>query len=197
LSHLLYEGHKATNCWDSDRKEDKRPSNYRPTTAGISDKSDDKYKKRLHCTYCIKDGHTIDRCFHKKWNEKNDDKHENADIVMIAIDGKERQNLRKEMSFLRKEDNDIDKVHLRDKYNMSQIKFISDSGATSHMMYSKAGMINLKPWRVPVKVGNAANIYSEMKGLIAACLHRKEVGHFKLHLKMYYTFHVCILNLFL
>jgi hypothetical protein len=32
------------------------------------------------------------------------------------------------------------------------------------MMYSKEGLTNLKPWRIPVKVGNAANICSEMKG---------------------------------
>jgi hypothetical protein len=47
---------------------------------------------------------------------------------------------------------------------MSPNTFIFDSGATSHMMYSKEGLINLKPWRVPAKVGNTANIYSEMKG---------------------------------
>jgi hypothetical protein len=32
------------------------------------------------------------------------------------------------------------------------------------MMHSKERLTNLKPWHVPVKVGNAANIYSEMKG---------------------------------
>jgi hypothetical protein len=42
--------------------------------------------------------------------------------------------------------------------------FIFDSGATSHMMHSKEGLTNFKPWHVPVKVGNAANIYYEMKG---------------------------------
>jgi hypothetical protein len=83
---------------------------------------------------------------------------------MIALDGKEAKFFHREMSFLHKVDNDIDKAHLRDKDNMSQNTFIFDSSATSHMMYSKEGMINLKPWRVPVMVGNAANIYSEMKG---------------------------------
>jgi hypothetical protein len=35
-------GHKAADCWDSERNKDKRPSNYRSTTANRSDKSDDK-----------------------------------------------------------------------------------------------------------------------------------------------------------
>jgi hypothetical protein len=47
---------------------------------------------------------------------------------------------------------------------MSSNTFIFDSGAESHMMHSKEGLRNLKPWKVPVKVGNAANIYYEMKG---------------------------------
>jgi hypothetical protein len=68
------------------------------------------------------------------------------------------------MSFINKVDHGIDKAHLRDKYNMSSNTFIFDSGANSHMMHSKEGLTNLKPWKVPVKVGNAANIYSEMKG---------------------------------
>jgi hypothetical protein len=42
--------------------------------------------------------------------------------------------------------------------------FIFDSGSASYMMHSKEGLTNLRPWRVPVKVGNEANIYSEMKG---------------------------------
>jgi hypothetical protein len=68
------------------------------------------------------------------------------------------------MSFIHKVHNNVDKAHLRDKYNMSSNTFIFDSGATSHMMHSKEGLTNLKPCHVPVKVGNAANIYSEMKG---------------------------------
>jgi hypothetical protein len=56
---------------------------------------------------------------------------------MIAVDGSEGQNFHRLMSFIHKVDNDIDKAHLRDKYNMSSNTFIFDSGATSHMMYSK------------------------------------------------------------
>jgi hypothetical protein len=35
-------GHKATDCWKSDKNKDKRPSNYKSTSTGRSDKSDDK-----------------------------------------------------------------------------------------------------------------------------------------------------------
>jgi hypothetical protein len=93
-------GHKAADCWVSDKNKDKRPSNYKSTPADRSDKSDD--KKKLHCTYCNKDGHTMDRCFRKKRNEKKDDKQENAHLVMIAIDGSEGQNFHREMSFIHK-----------------------------------------------------------------------------------------------
>jgi hypothetical protein len=65
-------GHKAVDCWVSDKNKDKRPSNNKSTSAGRSDMPDD--KKKLHSTYCNKDGHTMDRCFRKKRNEKKDDK---------------------------------------------------------------------------------------------------------------------------
>jgi hypothetical protein len=129
LSHLWYKKrHKAADCWESDKNKDKRPSDYKSTSAGRSDKPDD--KKKLHYTYCNKDGHTIDRCFGKKRNEKKYDRQENADFVMIAIDGSEGQNFHREMIFIHKADNDIDKAHLRDKYNMSPNTFIFESGAT-------------------------------------------------------------------
>jgi hypothetical protein len=57
-------GHNAANCWESDKNKDKRPSKYKSTSASKSDRPDD--KKKLCCTYCNKDGHTIDRCFRTK-----------------------------------------------------------------------------------------------------------------------------------
>jgi hypothetical protein len=136
-------GHKAADCWESDRNKYKRPSNCKSSPGGRSDKSDD--KKKLHCTYCNKDGHTMDRCFRKKRNEKKDDKQDNSDLVMIAIDGSEGQTFHREISFIHKEDNDHDKALLRDKYNMSPNTFIFDSGVTSHMIYTKEGLTNVKP----------------------------------------------------
>jgi hypothetical protein len=49
-------------------------------------------KKKLHCTYCNEDGHTTDRCFRKNRNEKKDDKQDDANLIMIAIDGSKGQN---------------------------------------------------------------------------------------------------------
>jgi hypothetical protein len=84
----------------------------------------------MHCTYCNKDGHTIDRCCRKKRNEKKDGKQNDTNLIMIATDGSERQNFHREMSFIHKVDNSVDKAHLRYKYNMSSNTFIFDSGAT-------------------------------------------------------------------
>jgi hypothetical protein len=42
--------------------------------------------------------------------------------------------------------------------------FVFDSGATSHMWFSKDGMVNLKPLKIAIKVGNAEDIYSESLG---------------------------------
>jgi hypothetical protein len=95
----------------------------------------------------------MDRCFRKKRNEKKDDKQDNEDLGLIAIDGSEGQDFHREISFIHKVANDHDTAHLRDKYKMSPNTFIFDSGATSHMMYTKEGLTNLKPWHVPVKVG--------------------------------------------
>jgi hypothetical protein len=132
---------KDADCWESDRNKDKRPSNYK-SNADKTDKSDD--KKKLHCTYCNKDGHTMDLCFRKKRNEKKDDKQGDENLIMIAIDGSEGQNVHREMSFIHKVDHDIDKAHLHDKCNMSSNTFIFDSGATSHMMHSKEELTNLR-----------------------------------------------------
>jgi hypothetical protein len=48
---------------------------------------------------------------------------------------------------------------LREKYNMTRDTFVFGSGATSHMRFSKDGMINLKPLKIAIKVGNAEDIY--------------------------------------
>jgi hypothetical protein len=53
-------GHKAADCCESDRNKDKRPQ----SNADKTDKPED--KKKLQCTYCNKDGHTMDHCFRKK-----------------------------------------------------------------------------------------------------------------------------------
>ena len=160
-------GHKAADCWDNEKNKDKRPPNYkvkvhnnaspRPTTPKFENKD-----SKLKCTYCHKDGHTIDHCYRKKRNEKKRAS-ETAELMMIAIDGKAGDNFHQQMALFHKEGKENDHA-IRMKYNISKDTFIFDSGATSHMRYSTEGMTNLKPWKVPIKVGNAQDIYSEMIG---------------------------------
>jgi hypothetical protein len=57
----------------------------------------------------------MDHCFRKKRNEKKDDKQGDDNLIMIAIDGSEGQNIHREMNFIHKVDNGNDKAHLRDK----------------------------------------------------------------------------------
>ena len=42
--------------------------------------------------------------------------------------------------------------------------FIADSGASSHLRFSKEGMVDLEPYVVEVKVGNTETIYSTDRG---------------------------------
>jgi hypothetical protein len=54
------------------------------------------------------------------------------------------------------------------KYNMTRDTFVFDSGATSHMRFSKDCIF--KPLKIAIKVGNSEDIYSEaigtFKGLV-------------------------------
>jgi hypothetical protein len=47
---------------------------------------------------------------------------------------------------------------------MTHDTFVVDSSATSHMRFSKDGMVNLKPLKTAIKVGNAEDLYSEAVG---------------------------------
>jgi hypothetical protein len=70
------------------------------------------------------------------------------------------------MSLLHRAGKDKHNAFLREKYNMTRDTFVFDSGATSYMRFSKDGMINLKPLKIAIKVGNAEDIYSEAIGTI-------------------------------
>jgi hypothetical protein len=119
-------------------------------------------KKKLKRDYCHKEGHTIERCYKKK----NKDRKENKDhhMVCIAIDGDNDFPLCNEMTLLHRAGKDKHDASLREKYNMARDTFVFDSGATSHMRFSKDGMVILKPLKIAIKVGNAENIYSEAIG---------------------------------
>jgi hypothetical protein len=75
-----------------------------------------------------------------------------------------------------------------EKYNMTCDTFVFDSGATSHMRFSKDGMVNLKPLKIDIKVGIAEDIYSEVIGTFKGLVAQKMVTHSLLHLKVCYIF---------
>jgi hypothetical protein len=68
------------------------------------------------------------------------------------------------MSLLHRAGKDKHDASLCEKYNMTRDAFVFDSGATSHTRFSKDGMVNLKPLKIAIKVGNAEDIYSEAIG---------------------------------
>ena len=154
-------GHKAADCWENPKNNDKRPPNYKPKNVSVPSPTDPSKEKRK-CTFCGKDNHTVDNCFKKKKQDKKSSSDNVAQLVMVAIDGHAGNDFHSEMMLLHKEGTDIG--HIRRKYNISKDTFIMDSGATSHMRFSLDGMKNLKPWKVPVKVGNAQDMYSEQIG---------------------------------
>ena len=157
-------GHKASDCWDLDKNKDKRPANYKVKSGHQTPKTDsNKEKKNLSCTYCNGVGHTVDRCYRKKRHEKKKNNDESPELMMIAIDGKEGYAFHREMLLFHKAGKEDDS-DIRRKFNITKDTFIFDSGATSHMRFSKDGMIDLKPWKVPIKIGNSTDIYSEMIG---------------------------------
>jgi hypothetical protein len=86
-----------------------------------------------------------------------------------------------DMLILHKEGKDNQQV--RSTYNLSNNTFIIDSGATSHMRYSKEGMTNLRPWKFPVKMGNAADMYSEMIGTFQGNVVQQDGRTFNLQLE--------------
>jgi hypothetical protein len=122
-------GHKAADCLESDNNKGRGGNNRNPN--GSSDSSPYINKgTSMKCNYCQMNGHTVDRCFKKQRDEQKNT--ESADMMMIALDG----NIN--MLMLHKEGKDNQQV--RSTYNLSNDIFIIDSGATSHMRYSKEGM---------------------------------------------------------
>ena len=85
---------------------------------------------------------------------------------------------------------------IRAEYNISKDTFIVDSGATSHMRCSKEGMSDLQTYKIPVKVGNAMSIYSEMVGTFKGKVLQKDGRIINIILKdVLYIPDLCI-NLF-
>jgi predicted nucleic acid-binding protein len=82
------------------------------------------------------------------------------------------------MSLLHTARKDKHDASLHEKYNMKRNTFVFDSGATSHMRFSKDGMINLKPLKIAIKVGNAEDIYSEAIGTFEGLVTHKDGSTF-------------------
>jgi hypothetical protein len=108
-------------------------------------------------------------------------------MVCIAIDGDNEFPLCKEISLLHRAGKDKHDASLREKYNMTRDTFVLDSCATSHMQFSKDGMVNLIPLRIAIKVGSAEDIYSEAIGTFKGFV-TQMVPHSLFHLKMYCIF---------
>jgi hypothetical protein len=66
---------------------------------------------------------------------------------------------------------------------MTRDTFVFDSGATSHMRFSKDGMVNLKPLKIAIKVGNAEDIYSEAIGTFKGLVTQKDGSTFPITLE--------------
>lgn len=146
-------GHKAEKCWDNTRNKDKRPSFYMAPTDSKTETAMVTNTK-LHCDYCNKDNHTVDRCFKKQKDDKAKGKTDTTnfaktEIIMICISKQQKEYLM---------------YHSNGKIKFTDNTFIADSGATSHMLYSKEGMYNLQPHAMEITVGNSEIMYSSEIG---------------------------------
>jgi hypothetical protein len=68
-----------------------------------------------------------------------------------------------------------DTTSLHEKYYMTHDTFVFDSVTTSHMRFSKDDMVNLRPLKIAIKVGNAEDIYSELIGTFKDLVTEKNV----------------------
>jgi hypothetical protein len=57
---------------------------------------------------------------------------------------------------------------------MTRDTFVFDSGATSHMQFSKDGMVNFKPLKIAIRAGNTENIHSEAIGTFKGLVTQKD-----------------------
>jgi hypothetical protein len=111
-------------------------------------------------------------------------------MVCIATDGDNDFHLWKEMTLLHKAGKDKHDASLRKKYNMTCETFVFDSGANSHMRFSKDGMVNLKPLKIASKVGNAEDIYSEAIGTFKSLVTQRWF-HFPHYTSIIYSGFIC------
>jgi 3-phosphoglycerate kinase len=95
-------------------------------------------KKKLKCNYCHKEGPTIECCYRKKNKERKESKDHHRNCIAIYVEND--LPLCKEMTLLHRTGKDKHDTSLHEQYNMTCDIFVFDSGATSHMQFSKDGI---------------------------------------------------------
>jgi hypothetical protein len=98
---------------------------------------------KYHCNYCDKDGHTEDRCYKKKRDMKGGDKGEIEQMLCVY-------------------ETALIVNAIEDGYVSDQI-FIADTGASSHMVYSKRYRTNIQEMDTKVTAGNNITMQCTLK----------------------------------
>ena len=163
-------GHKAVNCWENPNNTSKKPKNFKPKPARAYSvaavMTQTKGDPKRQCSYCNRKGHTEEYCWSKqKKNESNQNQYktkiEHAEVHFADIDKPEYANITYS-GYVAGIGHSVTSEDYEEE--VTKNTFIADSGATCHMGYSSEGMHNLKPFRTPIKVGNAEAIMSESIG---------------------------------
>jgi hypothetical protein len=180
-------GHKAADCWDTEKNKVNRPAKYNMTKLQTSNNYGER-TNMMKCSYCGKDNHTVERCFKKKaadakgvseraevalmttdnWisvmdeTEIDEEESEKALMTIEQWDSNLEENSIEFCTLSRNKDKGIECEHNKSESDPNM--WIMDSGSTSHMRFSKSGMTNLVQWKAPITVGNRQVIFSEQKG---------------------------------
>ena len=160
-------GHKAKDCWDLDKNKSKRPANYKAKESaqflsnlnngnnGNNNNNSANSDGKVICTWCGKENHTEDKCYRKKNGKPKKTEQANSATnngktpLLLCISKSQME------SMLQSTDGE---------HSFTPDVFIADSGATSHMRYSKDGMTDLVDWKVEITVGNNETMWTEAKG---------------------------------
>ena len=170
-------GHKAIDCWDNPKNIAKRPKNYNSKKGNESaTTAKSQTNKPIHCDYCNKDYHTIDKCFKKQKDDKNKEsktstppvRSEKAEVQLICLSRTEKEMLM---------------LHSNSTTPFTDNTFIADSGATSHMRYSTEGMYNLQPYSTQITVGNNEIMMSQSIGDFKGTLFQQDGTYMTIILK--------------
>jgi hypothetical protein len=147
-------GHKAVNCHGSNKPSDG------------SNAEADKKKNIIKCFYCDKPGHKISQCYKKKKDESekaNGSKEQNgekAEVCLMTFENvlsqsKFQPKLIKEYSLPLREGRSEE---------MKRNIWIADTGASTHMGNSDAGMTDVTMINAPITIGDGKVLYAEKIG---------------------------------